>query len=140
MLNKIWYLVGAVILLPFIFWLLFLNHVSVNELGVSYDPMNGKITKQEQAGWYITHPLVQVSYIETLPFKVTIPSDARVIVQKLVRFNPDGLQEYIDLQGFSYSLNSSLQNTFLGYSYSGRSYPFLEILQELELEKLPSHE
>lgn len=126
---------GSIIVGSFLFYLLFLNHVSVNEIGVAYNPVNGSVTKQEHAGWYFTNPLVRVSYLSTLPIKVTIPSQARVIVQKLVRFKPAGLNEYIELQGFSYGLNSDQENVLLGYAFSGQDYSFMEILQEPGKEK-----
>lgn len=122
---------GSLLVLMFLYYLLFLNHVSINEVGVAYNSMNGQITVQDQPGWYTTSPLTFVTTFSTLPMKVTIPSNANVINTKVVRFKPEGVQEYIRMQGFSWKLSeSSLENILLGYAYSGKSYPFLEIVQE----------
>ena len=36
----------------FFFWLLWLNHVSINQVGIAYDSWDGKVTVQDQPGWY----------------------------------------------------------------------------------------
>ncbi len=114
------------------FYFPFLNHTSVNQIGVCYDSGNGKIWTQDKPGWYVTNPLVRVSYITTLPVRVTVTSEARVIVSKMVRFKPEGLDEFNRLQGFSYFQN--LENIFLGYAFSGNTYAFLEVIQEVNAE------
>ncbi|MCK9415849.1 hypothetical protein M0Q97_04245 [Candidatus Dojkabacteria bacterium] len=120
----------------FSYWILCLNHTSVNQIGIAYNSLNGEITVQKTPGWYVTSPLVQVAYISTLPIKVTIPSEAKVIVSKMVKFNPNGVNDFIQLQGFSYSINSSLQNIMLGYAFSGNKYTFMDIIQDTNEETL----
>ncbi|MBI4119995.1 MAG: hypothetical protein HY454_00875 [Parcubacteria group bacterium] len=127
---------GLLIVVGFLFWLACLNHVSVNEIGIAYDSMSGRVWPQTQAGWYMTTPFVRVAYITTLPVRVTIPSEARVMVSKLVRFKIEGLEDYIRLQGFSYLLGSTFENILLGYAFSGNTYSFLEIMQEPTAEKI----
>ena len=114
----------------FFLYLPFLNHVDINELGIAYDSLTGTVTLQQEPGWYSTSPFVRVAYINTLPIRVIIPSNAAVINQKVVRFKEEGIDDFIRLQGFSYSLNSSLSNILLGYAYSGKTWPFLEVMQE----------
>ena len=126
--------IGTIIVGLLLFLILFLNHTSINEIGIEYDALNGDISLQEQPGWYITSPLVRVTYISTLPFKVRVPSRAKVIVAKMVMFNPAGIKEYIRMQGFDYSINSDLHNSFLGYAFSGHAYPFMTIMQETTQE------
>lgn len=113
-----------------LFLILFLNHVDVNQIGVAYNPISGQYYSQKTPGWYITNPMVRVAYIDTLPIRVTIPSDAKVINTRLVRFKIEGLDEYIKLQGFGYELTTSLENVLMGYAFSGKEYPFLEIMEE----------
>lgn len=129
---------GSLIFLFFWYWILFLNHTDINEIGIEYNSMNGKVSVQSEPGWYLTSPLTRVAYISTLPMKVTIPSEARVIMTKIVRFKPEGVKEYIRLQGFSYQLNPSLSNTLMGYAFSNGTYPFLEIMQESNEESVDS--
>jgi len=114
----------------FLFWLTCLNHVSINHVGVAYNSLTGEIKLQEKPGWYLTSPMVMVVKLSTLPLRVEIPSGAKIINMKIVRFKPEGAEEFVKLQGFSYFLNSSLSNILLGYAYSGKPYPFLEIIQE----------
>lgn len=130
------YIVVVVPVVFIIFWLGWLNHVGVNEVGVAYDSIRGTVTTQTIPGWYITAPWVKVSYVSTLPFKVEIPSNARVIVAKIVRFKVEGLDDYVRLQGFSYSMNSSMKNAFLGYAFSELEYPFMEIMQDVTTENI----
>ncbi|MFA5051855.1 MAG: hypothetical protein WC544_02205 [Patescibacteria group bacterium] len=125
--------IAALIVLAFFFvYLPFMNHTSVNQIGICYDAGNGKIWTQEVPGWYWTNPLVKVAYITTLPVRVTVPSEAKVIVSKMVRFKPEGLDEFIRLQGFSYYQN--IENIFLGFAYADKEYPFLEVIQTMTQE------
>ena len=127
---------ATLILLGFLgFYVFCLNHVDVNEVGVAYNPMDGSVWIQQHddgnyAGWFRTSPLVKVTCLSLLPLRVQIPSDAKIINMKIVRFNPAGAVEFVHLQGFSYSLGQYLENILLGYAYSGQSWPFLEIMQE----------
>jgi len=129
-------IVTSLFTILFFYWILCLNHTSVNQIGVAYNSLNGEITVQKTPGWYVTSPFVKVAYISTLPIKVTIPSQAKVIVQKMVKFNPNGVNEFIQLQGFSYGINSSLENIMLGYAFSGNKYTFLDIIQDTNEETL----
>lgn len=126
--------VTTLFLLSFLFWMLFLNHIGINEIGVAYNSSDGSITVQDKPGWYVTNPWTFVANFSTLPMKVTIPSSAAVINTKIVRFKREGVEEYIRLQGFSW-FSSNLENNLMGYAFSGKEYPSLEVIQEAE----PSH-
>lgn len=107
-----------------------LNHVAINEVGVAYNSMDGSITIQSNSGWYVTSPMVKVVTFSTLPIVVHIPSEAKVINTKIVRLNLQGLPQFIRLQGFSYTMGQNMENILMGYAFSGKQYPFLDILQE----------
>lgn len=119
-----------IILFPLGFYVHFLNHVSINEVGVAYDSSSGEVSTQDTPGWYLTGPLVLVTYVPTVPFQVTIPSSAKVINSKIVRFNISGLDEYIRLQGWEYQMGRDIKSSFLGYAFSGQKFPFMVIVQE----------
>lgn len=121
---------GSVVLILVLFYCFFLNHVGINEIGIAYNSIGGKIWVQDRPGWYFTAPTVEVAVINTLPMQVTIPSEAKVINTKIVRFNPAGVDEFIRMQGFSYFTNQGLENILMGYAFSGESYSFLEVMQE----------
>lgn len=130
--------IGVVVLLfvSLMYYVLFLNHVSVNEFAVYYDSYNGNVWTKDEPGWYTTSPLTRATTISTLPFRVTIPSEAKVIVTKYVRFKKEGINDYLRMQGFSYQMDSQLENTFLGYAFSGKEFPFMEIIQEAGPESI----
>ena len=127
---------GSVVVLMLGFYILCLNHVHINEIGVAYNSLNGKVDVQDSPGWYFTSPFVQVITLSTLPHRVSIPSAAVVINTKIVRFKKEGVEEFIRLQGFSYSLSQSFESILMGYAFSGKTYPFLEIMQEAGPESM----
>lgn len=112
------------------FWLLCLNHVSVTNIGVAYNSLNGDIHVQPHPGWYVTSPFVRVAHLSTLPMRVQIPSDAKIINQRMVRFRAEGAIDFVKLQGFSWELSAKQENIMLGYAFAGKEYSFLEILEE----------
>lgn len=129
-------LVSAVLIGGLAFWGACLNHVAINEIGIAYNSIGGNVYVQGHPGWYLTSPTVEVANIPTIPMKVTIPSEAKVINTKIVRFNPNGVDEFVRLQGFSYFSDQGIENVLMGYAFSGKSYPFLDVLQESGAETL----
>lgn len=122
-------IVGSLILSALLFFTFCLNHVDINEVGVAYDPTNGTIARQGP-GWHVTGPLVRATTISLLPFRVEINpqqgASQRVLNVKLVRFVPEHLDEFIATEGFHYTYTAW---TFAPYVFSGKTYPFVEILQ-----------
>lgn len=143
---------GLTTLTSFLFFLFFLNHTAPQEIGVAYNSVTGEVTVQEHPGWYVTHPLVFVATIDTRPFQVCIGAGARVLNCKLIRFKPEGVKEFVHLQGFHYwngiptsctsGLSDSRQSCYgisgvlMGYAYADRPYSFLEILEEIKPNKV----
>lgn len=132
----------ALFVLCFAFWLLFLNHVSFQEIGIARDSWSGEVWVQKN-GWHVTGPQVQVASMYTLPIQVCLTSGTRILNCKLVRFKESGAQEFVTEQGFRY-YNTSLASTngcdgtcggieriLWGYAYSGKQWSFLEILEEI---------
>lgn len=127
------------ILIAFFFWLMCINHISINQIGIAYNSIDGSVTVQDAPGFYITSPTTFVAKISTLPRRVNIPTNAVVINTKYVRFNKDGVEEYVKLQGFDWLLSDSgMDNILMGYAFSGNEYPFLEVLQGGGPESLPT--
>lgn len=121
------------LLASILFYFACLNHVSINEVGVAYDSRNGTIAVQ-QPGWHVTHPLVRATTISTLPFRVDLTMGStrsipeRVLTVKLVRFLPEHMAEFIATEGFHY-MDHGMGYTFGPYVFSGKAFPFLEIIQ-----------
>ena len=131
----IWFIgiivVGLFVL--FIWWLLWLNHVEVTEVGVAYDSVSGNITLQTQPGWYNTSPFTRVTHLSLLPMQVSIPSDARIINVKLVKLRPEGAVEFVKRQGFSWTLHDRQENIMMGYAFCGQKFGFLEIQEQASM-------
>lgn len=139
---------GAIIGIPTIifglvaFWILCLNHIAPQQIGVAYDSINGEVSVQQKPGWYVTHPFVQVASVDTRPFQVCLNAGARILNCKLIKFNPEGASEFVKLQGFHYwngpgsSCNNCNTSEFarimMGYAYSERQYPFIDVLEEIK--------
>lgn len=121
---------GAVIFISFMFWILCLNCVKFGTIGIAYNYYTGKVSTQKRLGWHFTSPSVKVSYISLLPMKLIIPSMAKVISYKMVKFNPDGIDEFIKLQGVDFTAYD-IENILLGYAFSSRRYTFLDIIEEV---------
>jgi hypothetical protein len=128
--------IAGVVLGLFLFWLLCLNHVGVTNVGIAYNSINGTLLVQNRPGWYVTSPFVSVAHMSTLPMRVTIPSEARIINSKIVKFKPEGAVDFIKMQGFSVQLSSEQENIMMGYAFSGQTFSFLEIVEE---GKMGSH-
>jgi hypothetical protein len=122
-------LIIAVVVGGPLFYIFCLNHVSLNHVGIAYNSSDGTVTVQ-QPGWHRTSPFVRVANISTLPLVVRIPSEARLVNQRLVKFNPDGAIEYVKEQGFSWITEQEFQSIMLGYAYSGKEFAFLDILEK----------
>lgn len=86
-----WIYVVAGFAVSFLFFLFVLNHVGVNSIGVAYNSAGGEVWIQHHPGWYLTSPTVFVTTISTLPRRLQIPTEARVLNWKLVRFDPGAL-------------------------------------------------
>ena len=118
----------------FIFWVVFLNHVDINEVGIAYNSRTGEIHKQE-VGWHVTPPWVKTSTLPTIPIRVEIfagtTRESRFILPKLVIFKPEHLEEFIKIEGFRWYGMYSVEQIFAQYVFSGKKWSFLE---ELKIE------
>lgn len=125
----------AVITLFFASYLLFLNHVDINEIGVAYDSRTGSISAQHP-GWHVTAPWVKTTTIPLIPLRVDIYAGSqrtsRFILPKLVQFNPAHLEEFIKVEGFHYFGNQGIEYVFAQYAFSNQKWNFLT---ELNIEK-----
>lgn len=130
-----------------VFYIFCLNHVAPQEIGIAYNSLSGEVYVQNHPGWYVTNPFVEVASVETRPFQVCLNAGARILNCKLIRFNPEGASDFVKLQGFHYwntSVNqcgnpgcstTEFGRIMLGYAYSEKSYPFLEIIEEIKPDK-----
>lgn len=116
--------------LLFFFWIFCLNYLGVGAIGIARNSLTGQMHLQDLPGWYLTSPFVKVAKLSTLPMVADLPSEAKVVNRKLVRFDKKGWKQFVEMQGFYY-YGGSLNNILRGYAFSG-DWLFLEILQEVE--------
>lgn len=132
-------LIGLVIALlltsSLVYYFLFLNHIGIGEVGIARDSRSGKMWLQDKPGWYVTDFTTKVMTVETLPFKISPFHGTRtkLINEKIIRFNPDGYEAFVDREGFGYHTGMSMTSTLAAYAYSGKPWPFLTIVEETEV-------
>lgn len=116
------------------------TEVDSYELGYRYNRLSGRTTRINRTG-YIPHwPLLEtVHTIDLRPLQVCINGNARVLNCKLVRFNPEGLDTFLNYHGRDNYDASQLRPIMLSYAYegTGRQYPFLTIMNELRSDSAP---
>jgi hypothetical protein len=125
-----WFVLDSSLFLAFLFYIFCLNHITVNHAGVVYNSLNGSLSVQSNAGWYVTSPFVKVVNLDLLPMCVEIPSSAKVINKKFIRLKVENILDFVKLQGFSYDLSTSQRTIMMGYAFSGKHFPFIELVQE----------
>lgn len=121
---------GSLVAIVLAFYIFFLNHVGINQVGVAYDSWGGNLTVQTNAGWYITSPFTKVVCLSTLPEQVHLPTTANIIATKVVKLRKEKIVEFVKLQGFGYYLHVNFNNILMGYAFSGKDYDFLEVVQD----------
>lgn len=116
-----------------LYYLLFLDYVGINKVGIAWNSSTNKITVQEP-GWHKTSFDEFVFCLPTTPIVVTLPSKAKVVNSKLVRFRKEGAEQFVDIQGFGWYSDQDFENVMLGFAFSGKKYPFLEVIGEARVD------
>lgn len=119
-----------------IFRLFWVTNVENYELGFVFDKYTGKIEMCEKQGWITRMPIrYAVHAIDMRPHQITISANQRVLNAKLVRFDPKGLQTFVEWHGRSAGDNvNNLQEILKCYAFDtadGKDCPFLEVIQEI---------
>ena len=123
------------------------NFVDNYEVPYKFDRMTGKIEKLSRTGYIVTPPfLVNVHSVDGRPMQVCISAIQRVLNCKLVQFNPDGLELFLQWHGRNDYSNdggtrenpTQFNQILMAYAYegSGKNYPFLTIIRELKSEEV----
>ncbi len=136
---------GLIPALPLLVYFAFLNHVEPNEAGLARNHITGDIWVQH-AGWHSTSPWTWVARIKTNPIRVGVPTAGRGYSAKLIQFQPEYANDFLQQEGWRYywwnnrvSFNlgnkdeyRGFKNIMLGYAYSKQKFPFIKILEEYE--------
>lgn len=117
----------------FAFWVTFVDNY---ELGFIYNRLSGKIENLERTGWIVRTPFVyNVHTIDLRPYQVTISANQRILNAKLVRFNPEGLQTFVEWHGRAAGDSTlDLIEILKCYAFDrdeGRDCPFLMVVSVL---------
>ncbi len=123
------------------------NFVDNYEVAYKYDLKTGKIERINRTGYIVTPPfLVKVHSVDGRPMQVCISAIQRVLNCKLVEFNPDGLELFLQWHGRNNYTNeggtretpTTFNQILMAYAYdgSGKSYAFLTVIRELKPEEV----
>lgn len=146
LLIRIGIFTGVAIFLLLIFRATSVTFVDNHELGYKFNRISGTLDTLDRKGYFIYVPIAQsINTIDLRPFQVCINANGRVLNCKLVKFNPRGFFQYINIHGIdTYSVNGlssgvtptgNLYEIMKSYAYSsdgGREYPFLDVLKEIK--------
>lgn len=121
-----------------VFWIWYANWVNFidrNELGFTYDKRTGQIEKVKHTGWLIATPWwIDVHKIDLRPHQVCMNANSRVLNCKLVKFNPEGLEKFIEAHGRAAGDNQYVYEILKSYAFNvneGRDCPFLIITDDM---------
>lgn len=112
-----------------------LTYVDNYELGYSFDKFNGTIDKFDRTGWFL-RPWWQyeVNTVDLRPYQVSISANQRVLNAKLVRFNPEGLDTFLEWHGRGAGEEvAQLKDILMCYAFDsnhGKDCPFLKVLED----------
>lgn len=126
------------------FYLFFLNFVGPAEVGIARNIVTGKTWLQDRNGWNITAPWVYVPKIDTRPMRVEVTSAGRGFSAKLVQFDKNHWEEFVNTEGVYYYWRANrisfnlgydeehrgMKDILRGYAYSPKKYNFIIILDE----------
>lgn len=140
MVGKIWtYLgiaVGALLLLALLVRALCFTFIDNYEFGYKFDKVTGEVTPLvNEDGTYVRGFVYQRPFVDAIhtfdlrPFQICISANSRVLNCKLVRFNPDGFETFIDWHGRGNYSKENLADIFMSYAYDPdeKDFPFLLI-------------
>ncbi len=140
----------VVALICLVTWRMFwVTKVDNYELAFNYNWLSGQIERFERTGWVTRTPIINsVHTIDLRPYQISITADiqrnidgrqsnlgARVLNAKLVRFNPEGLNKFIEWHGRGAGdKTSEMLEILKAYAFNasgGKDCPFLTIVDEL---------
>lgn len=119
-----------------VFRMFWVTHVENYEFGFVFDSLTGEIEKVEKQGWVVRMPIrYGVHTIDARPYQITISANQRVLNAKLVRFNSEGLDTFVEWHGRGAGDSTKdLLEILKCYAFDkadGKDCPFLEVIQEI---------
>lgn len=126
-------LVVILLICAIIFRVLWVTNIENYELGFTFDAKTGLIEVVEKKGWLVRTPIrYSVHTIDLRPYQISITANQRVLNAKLVQFNPEGLQTFVEWHGRDAGDESSrLLEILKSYAFDpdeGEDCPFLHVV------------
>lgn len=138
--TKIILIVSAIILVfGLITFAAGFNSIAKHEYAFTFDRFSGEIKPVNRTGWLLVNPFKYgVNTIDLRPYQIRISANLdvgeRVLNAKLVRFNPNGLNQFIANHGRDAGDNlTNLKEIFKCYAFApdgGKNCPFIIIEEE----------
>ncbi|MEK7147755.1 MAG: hypothetical protein AAB758_00495 [Patescibacteria group bacterium] len=130
---------GVLIALSLIgFWIWYANwvtNITKNEIGYVFNRDNGQVEMLEHGGWVVRSPIwYDVYKIDRRPNQVCMNANSRVLNCKLVKFNPQGFDTFIEWHGPSAGQGGAIYEILKSYAFNvneGRDCPFLTITDDM---------
>jgi len=135
--GKIGIAIGSLIILGLLGLAMTADFIDNYEVGYKFDLRTGKTELIEREGLILTPPfLVKVHTIDLRPMQVCINANSRVLNCKLVQFDKEALETFIEWHGRATYDKYALKNILMSYAYdeTNSNYPFLKIIKELNSE------
>lgn len=142
-LNKI---ILSSIFILFSFYIMFVNYIEPNQIGIVRNIISGKMYVQEHGGFYFTAPWVFVIRVDTSPIRVSLMSGGKGYSSKLVQFQKEYWEEFVNIEGFRYywwsnrfSINfgyteeyRGMKDILRGHAYGAKQYKFIKTLMQYD--------
>lgn len=85
-----------------LFYLMFVDYIDHYEVSIRRNILSGETYIDTTGGFNLSVPWVLTSNIETRPIRICITSSSRIYNCKLVSFDPNGFEDFVELEGFKY--------------------------------------
>lgn len=132
----------------------FVSFVDNYELGYVYNRFSGEIKILDRTGYFIFMPFkYSVHSVDLRPYQISITASfgneretsgipSRVLNAKLVRFDPEGLETFVEWHGRSAGDDlGNLKEIMKCYAFDkegGRDCPFIKVLSEINPSQSPT--
>lgn len=137
---KIMIVVAIIFVLGLISAAICINSIDKHEYGYKFNRFNGDIETIGRSGWVVVNPFeYAVHKIDLRPYQLRITANIgvgeRILNAKLCRFDPAGLQTFIEWHGRGAGDNvEELKEILKCYAFAvdgGKSCPFLKVDAEI---------
>lgn len=128
----------SLVLLGLLFRGIAVDFVENYQIGYKFDRRSGEVKRLDRTGYFVTWPiLIQIHTVDLRPSQVCMNANTRVLNCKLVKFNVDGLETFIQWHGRGAGEGNGgteVYEILKSYAFNvndGRDCPFLTIQDDM---------